>query len=231
MSAREIALDTETTGLDPVKGGHRIVEIGCVEMRNRVRTGNVFHVYIDPERDMPEEAFRIHGLSSHFLKGKSKFADIAVDFVAFLEDSPLVIHNAPFDLKFLNFELEKIGFPALGTERKIIDTVQVARQKFPGAPASLDALCKRFNIDLTSRTKHGALLDAELLADMYLELFGGAQSNLEFARDAFASGLNAGVARPVKEARPHTATAEELEAHATFLTKIKNALWPQFSEA
>lgn len=227
---RQIALDTETTGLDPVKGGHRIVEIGCVEMINRVRTGRVFHTYLDPSREMPDEAFRIHGLSTHFLKGKAKFADVAVDFLAFLDDSPLVIHNATFDLKFLNFELGMIGFPALGPGREVIDTLMVARQKFPGAPASLDALCKRFNIDLSTRTKHGALLDAELLADMYLELMGGAQSSLEFAQKALA-GANSLEKIAYKEARLHDASAEEIESHTEFLKKLKTPLWLELSSS
>ena len=227
---RQIALDTETTGLDPVKGGHRIVEIGCVEMVNRVRTGRVFHTYLDPSREMPDEAFRIHGLSTNFLKGKAKFADVAVDFLAFLEDSPLVIHNAAFDLKFLDFELGMIGFPALAPGREVIDTLMVARQKFPGAPASLDALCKRFNIDLSTRTKHGALLDAELLADMYLELMGGAQSSLEFILKTSADG-SAQEAISYKEPRLHEPTAEEIAAHAAFIQKLKSALWLELSSS
>jgi DNA polymerase-3 subunit epsilon len=227
---RQIALDTETTGLDPVKGGHRIVEIGCVEMINRVRTGRVFHTYLDPSREMPDEAFRIHGLSTNFLKGKAKFADVAVDFLAFLDDSPLVIHNAAFDLKFLDFELGMIGFPALGPGREVIDTLMVARQKFPGAPASLDALCKRFNIDLSTRTKHGALLDAELLADMYLELMGGAQSSLEFAQKILA-GANAQEKTAYKEPRLHEASAEEMASHTEFLKKLKTPLWLELSSS
>ena len=225
---RQIALDTETTGLDPVKGGHRVVEIGCVEMFNRMRTGRVFHTYLDPSRDMPDEAFRIHGLSAQFLKGKPKFADVAVDFIAFLEDSPLVIHNATFDLKFLDFELSLIGFPALAPGREVVDTLLVARQKFPGAPASLDALCKRFNIDLSTRTKHGALLDAELLADMYLELMGGAQSSLELAQRTSATGQGQNK-NMVKEIRMHVPTQEELEAHAEFIKKLKSPLWLELS--
>lgn len=227
---RQIALDTETTGLDPVKGGHRIVEIGCVEMINRVRTGRVFHTYLDPSREMPDEAFRIHGLSTNFLRGKAKFADVAVDLISFLDDSPLVIHNAAFDLKFLDFELGLIGFPALGPGREVIDTLMIARQKFPGAPASLDALCKRFNIDLSTRTKHGALLDAELLADMYLELMGGAQSSLEFAQKTLV-GSNAQEKTLYKEPRLHEPTVEEGELHAEFIKKLKNPLWLELSSS
>jgi DNA polymerase-3 subunit epsilon len=221
---REIALDTETTGLDPAKGGHRIVEIGCVEMINRVRTGNVFHSYLDPERDVPNEAYKIHGLSGPFLRGKPKFTEVATEFLAFIDDAPLVIHNAGFDLKFVNFELAICGFAAVDGGRTIVDTLNIARQKFPGAPASLDALCKRFNIDLSTRTKHGALLDAELLADMYLELMGGSQSSLEFASKK-NSGQQLKEATSYKEPRPHAATQEEEAAHEEFIKKIKNPLW------
>lgn len=222
---REIALDTETTGLDPVKGGHRLVEIGCVEMINRVRTGNVFHVYLDPLREVPEDAQRIHGLSTQFLKGKPLFSAIAVDLMDFVADSPLVIHNAAFDLKFLNFELSLCGMGPLDDERTIIDTVLIARQKFPGAPASLDALCKRFNIDLSTRTKHGALLDAELLADMYLELMGGAQAKLVFAEQQKENTQATQARQSIKPPRAHAPTLEEEEAHIAFLKKIKDPLW------
>lgn len=221
---REIALDTETTGLDPVSG-HRVVEIGCVELKNHVRTGRNFHVYLNPERDMPQEAYRIHGLSSDFLANKPKFAEVVTDFLAFLEDSPLVIHNAGFDLKFLNWELRLLGFSPFGKERSIIDTVQIARSKFPGAPASLDALCKRFSIDLSARTKHGALLDAELLSDVYLELMGGAQGALELASDAAKALMLAASGRTFKEPREHTPSDAEKAAHEEFLKKLKGALW------
>lgn len=201
-----------------------MVEIGCVEMINRVRTGNVFHSYLDPERDVPNEAFKIHGLSGPFLRGKPKFGDVATEFLAFIDDSPLVIHNAGFDLKFINFELAICGFAAIDGGRTIVDTLNIARQKFPGAPASLDALCKRFNIDTSTRTKHGALLDAELLADMYLELMGGSQSSLQFAsKKNNAEQLKEGAS--YKEPRPHTTTPEEELAHAEFLKKLKNPLW------
>lgn len=220
---REIALDTETTGLDPASG-HRIVEIGCVEMINRIRTGRVFHAYLDPERDMPEAAFKVHGISSEFLKGKPKFPDVAEEFIQFIADSTLVIHNAEFDLKFLNHEMmliEQAGIPF----SRAIDTVRIARAKFPGSPANLDALCRRFNIDLSKRDLHGALLDANLLAEVYLELTGGRQATLleENRKSLSASAIH--VERKFHEARNFPPSAEELEAHQRFVEKIKNAIW------
>jgi DNA polymerase III subunit epsilon len=167
IAMREIALDTETTGLDP-SSGHRVVEIGCVELMGHVRTGNHFHTYLNPERDMPREAENIHGLSSTFLADKPLFKTIARAFLEFIGDDPLIIHNAAFDLKFLNAELNALDLPLIEFARAT-DTVLIARRMFPGSPANLDALCKRFNIDTSARTKHGALLDAELLADVYLE--------------------------------------------------------------
>ena len=221
---RQVILDTETTGFDPATG-HRIVEIGCVEMHARVRTGKTFQAYLNPERDMPEEAFNVHGLSSNFLADKPLFAQVADKLLEFIGEDPLVIHNAQFDMKFLNAELTKIGFPAIPFERAV-DTVGIARRKFPGAPAKLDALCKRFNIDLSARTKHGALLDAELLADVYLELMGGRQEIMQLAPEEaemfIATSLASG---PVRIARAFPATAEELEAHALFLKTIKNPIW------
>ena len=179
MQIRELILDTETTGLDPASGD-RIVEIGCVEVINSVLTGQTFHVYLDPERDMPEEAFRVHGLSRDFLAGKPKFADINPEFLAFVGDARLVIHNAEFDMKFINAELKRCGSPPLGMDR-VIDTLALARRKHPGASNSLDALCSRYKIDNTRRTKHGALLDAEILAEVYAELMGGRQKVFELA--------------------------------------------------
>lgn len=170
---REIALDTETTGLDP-NDGHRVVEIGCVEIINQSRLGEEFHVYINPERDMPEEAAAVHGLRMDFLGTQPVFKEIVGDFIDFIGDSPLVIHNAGFDMKFLNAELGLLGLDPLPMQRAI-DTVQMARIRFPGAPASLDALCKRFGVDNTVRVKHGALLDAQLLAEVYLHLLGDRQ--------------------------------------------------------
>lgn len=179
MQIRELILDTETTGLDPASGD-RIVEIGCVEVINSGLTGQTFHVYLDPERDMPEEAFRVHGLSRDFLAGKPKFADISTEFLAFVGDARLVIHNAEFDMKFINAELKRCGSSPLGMDR-VIDTLAIARRKHPGASNSLDALCSRYKIDNTRRTKHGALLDAEILAEVYAELMGGRQKVFELA--------------------------------------------------
>ncbi|MBF0252029.1 MAG: DNA polymerase III subunit epsilon, partial [Alphaproteobacteria bacterium] len=195
---REIALDTETTGLNP-KSGHRVVEIGCVEMVNHIATGEVFHVYINPERDMPEEAFRVHGLSEAFLRDHPVFAKVVDDFLEFVGDAPLVIHNAAFDMGFLNAELEKAGRPKLEMARAV-DTVQIARKKFPGAQANLDALCKRFGIDNSNRELHGALLDARLLADVYLELMGGRQTGLGLGvEDAFETTSATAQARKKRE--------------------------------
>ena len=179
MLIREIILDTETTGLDP-STGDRIVEIGCVEVINSIATGQTFHAYLDPERDMPDEAFRVHGLSRDFLAGKPKFADIAAQLAEFLADARLVIHNAEFDMKFINAELARCDLPAVGMDR-VVDTLAIARRKHPGASNSLDALCARYKIDNSRRTKHGALLDAEILAEVYAELMGGRQKTLELA--------------------------------------------------
>lgn len=227
---REIVLDTETTGFDPVSGD-RLVEIGCLELINHVATGRTFHVYLNPERDMPEAAFRVHGLSSEFLSDKPKFAEVVEKFVEFIADSPLVIHNAEFDMKFLNFELEKLGRKAMPIQRAV-DTVKIARQKFPGSPASLDALCKRFNIDNSSRTLHGALLDAQLLAEVYLELLGGRQAGLvleaeEISADLVTVQTGAANGKTYRAPRPHAATEAELEVHAKFIAKIKDAVWLQ----
>lgn len=227
---REIALDTETTGFDP-ETGHRVVEIGCVEMRGRVRTGNFFHCYLNPQRAMPAEAFAVHGLSDQFLADKPLFAAEAQRFLDFIADSPLVIHNAQFDMKFLNAELKRVALPPLSMERAV-DTVMIARRKFPGAPAKLDALCKRFNIDLSARVKHGALLDAELLADVYLELMGGRQEVMQLAAISVnvevtvtEDGVAAAPAEPLWPARSFPPSAEELAAHEVFVAKLKNPIW------
>ncbi len=228
---REIVLDTETTGFDP-HAGHRIVEIGCVELINHLPTGEVYHQYVNPERDMPEEAFRVHGLSNEFLADKPVFAEIVGDFMSFLGDARLVIHNAEFDMRFINAEIGKLGFPALPMSRSL-DTVAMARKKFPGAQASLDALCRRFDIDNSNRTFHGALLDAQLLADVYLELIGGRQPGFELGATANKgiqqeqSGQAARAAeRTHRPARLHQPGPDELAAHQAFLEKkIKNALW------
>jgi DNA polymerase-3 subunit epsilon len=220
---REIVLDTETTGLDPA-AGHRIVEIGCVELSNHVPTGRTFHVHVNPEMAMPEEAFRIHGHSDAFLADKPKFAAVAGDFLAFVGDAKLVIHNAAFDLGFLNAELRRVALPPFLAGRAV-DTVGMARSRFPGAPANLDALCRRFGIDNSARTKHGALLDAELLAEVYLELIGGRQPGLGLVRAAAAALTAAPADRPRREPRPHAATEAELAAHRAFLADIADPIW------
>lgn len=228
---REIALDTETTGLDPY-GGHRIVEIGAVEMIGHIRTSNHFHVYLNPQRDMPKEAQRIHGISEEFLKDKPLFHSVASAFREFMGDSPLVIHNANFDMKFINFEFEKVGFPKIPMSQTV-DTVVMARKMFPGSPANLDALCKRFNIDLSKRVKHGALLDAELLADVYLELKGGRQAGLELSNGnttAELVGANGETdAKSVMPARQFKPTEDELRAHRQLLETMKgDPIWNEY---
>jgi len=221
---REIVLDTETTGLDPASG-HRIVEIGCVELINHVATGQNFHRYLNPERDIPEEAQAIHGLSAEFLAKHPPFAAIVDDLLAFLADSPLVIHNADFDMKFLNWELTLLRRPALPRDRAL-DTVQMARRRFPGAPASLDALCRRFAIDNSARDKHGALLDAELLASVYLELIGGREPGLALsARPTGRDSTRPDQPRAPHPARPHAPSATELAAHAALVDRLPDALW------
>ncbi|MBO0332742.1 DNA polymerase III subunit epsilon [Sneathiella sp. CAU 1612] len=222
---REIVLDTETTGFEPAEGD-RIVEIGCIELINHIPTGETYHRYINPERDMPEAAFKVHGLSAEFLKGHNVIAEEIDEFLAFIGDDPLVIHNAAFDMKFLNAELSRLGRPVLPMSRSI-DTVAMARQKFPGAQANLDALCRRFGIDNSARTKHGALLDAELLAEVYLELIGGRQRGLSLEESG--AQMSATVAREVRPPRPHSASDAERAAHAAFLEKIKDPLWRQTS--
>lgn len=225
---REIAFDTETTGLDP-EVGHRIVEIGCVEMIGHIRTGRVFHCYINPEREMPKEAEAVHGLSSHFLSDKPRFSEIAKDFLEFIEDSHLVIHNAGFDMKFINHELFLAEHPTIAFERAV-DTLPLARQKFPGQPNSLDALCRRFNVDLSLRTKHGALLDAELLADVYLELRGGRQTSLGLTSTTALSDPLQEAMETIKVDIPERhfePSADELARHRSFIEKLKNPMWLQ----
>jgi len=221
---REIVLDTETTGLDPLVG-HRVIEIGCVELINHIATGNTFQTYLDPERDVPAEAAAVSGLTTEFVKGKPKFAERVDDFLAFVGDSPLIAHNANFDLGFINAELTKAGRQKLPAENTI-DTVLLARRKFPGAPASLDALCRRFNIDLSGRVKHGALLDAQLLSKVYLELIGGREPGLLLgAAAANRSDLRPTEVREPRPIRPHAPTPDEVSAHQVFLKKIKNPIW------
>ncbi len=218
---REIVVDTETTGLSPA-AGHRIVEIGCLELVNHVPTGSVFHEYLNPERSVPEEALRIHGLTDEFLAAKPSFEAVADAFLEFVAGSRLIIHNAEFDLGFLNAELARAGRGAL--RNGVVDTVALARKKYPGGQASLDALCRRFAIDNSERTKHGALLDAELLAEVYLELIGGRQPGLTFGtRAAVVEDAAAGL--PRREPRRHEPTADELAAHEAFLDTLENPVW------
>lgn len=222
---REIVLDTETTGLDPV-AGHRVVEIGCVELVNHLPSGRVFHKYINPQRDMPVEAFNVHGLSEEFLRQHPLFDAIAQEFLDFVADSTLVIHNADFDMKFLNWELKQLGHPVFPKDRAI-DTVAMARRRFPGSPANLDALCRRFEIDNTARTKHGALLDAELLAEVYLELIGGREPGLALGPKSAGGGAAASAPRQrqARPARPHAPSEDELAAHAAFIGGLAKPLW------
>jgi len=222
---REIVLDTETTGFDPFTGD-RMVEIGCVELIGGLRTGKNFHTYLNPGRDVPDAAFRVHGISTEFLKDKPIFSQKIDEFLEFIAGDPLVIHNAAFDMKFVNYELSLCGFPALPFERAI-DTVMIARKKFPGAQASLDALCKRFSIDLSGREKHGALLDAELLADVYLELLGGRQSimGLDVAVVEIAESIAIQQSGEKLEARTFLLSEEEEQAHAAMAARLKDALW------
>lgn len=224
---REIIFDTETTGLDPRKGD-RLVEIGCIEMINRVPTGQVYHAYFNPQRDMPAEAEAVHGLSASFLADKPLFAEKCAELLDFIADSPLVAHNAGFDFSFLNFELEQCGLVPVCHSR-MVDTVKIARMRHPGAKLSLDALCTRYGIDRSHRTRHGALLDAELLAQVYVELTGGRQIGLELA-GATADPIVAAVTTVVRTrifrpARPHGPSEAELAAHSAFLEGIKNPLW------
>jgi DNA polymerase-3 subunit epsilon len=227
---REIIFDTETTGLDP-RSGDRLVEIGCIELINRTESGRVFHAYFNPERDMPAAAEAVHGLSAHFLSDKPLFGARVDDLLAFLDDAPLVAHNAPFDFGFVNAELARVGHPPLAPAR-MIDTVAIARKLHPGAKHSLDALCTRYGIDRSHRVKHGALLDAELLAHLYIEMTGGRQIGLSLAKivadsadmpAATVTTPHAG--RPYREPRPHAAPADELARHDAFVATLTNPLW------
>jgi DNA polymerase III subunit epsilon len=218
---REIVLDTETTGMDPVKGD-RLVEIGCVELMNHLPTGRTYHVYLNPERDIPAEATAVHGITNEFVKDKPTFGEAVGDFMNFIGDARLVIHNAEFDLKFLNAELKTFGFPSLDAKRTT-DTVRMAREKFPGSPANLDALCRRFGIDNSSRTYHGALLDSQLLAEVYLELLGGRQRGLaitpEKIREETATHA-APVVRIFRTPRDFPASVEEVAAHEAMMKAL-----------
>jgi DNA polymerase-3 subunit epsilon len=226
---REICLDTETTGLDP-KDDHKIIEIGCVELINKVKTGNNYHVYVNPKRDVPEGAFKVHGISTEFLTDKPEFKKIAQDFINFIKDSKLIIHNAAFDMKFINFELRQCGLEII--ERNVvIDSLQMARNKFPGAGNTLDALCKRFGIDTSKRTKHGALLDAELLCEVYLELTGGNQYSMFGNGDGDQDGLGfdpkKNIANKVKiPYRDFPLSEDESRLHQEYIKKnLKENSW------
>jgi DNA polymerase-3 subunit epsilon len=227
---REIVLDTETTGLDP-SDGHRIIEIGCVELIDHYPTGSSKQFYLNPERDVPMESQRVHGITGEFLEGKPLFAEIVEELLAFLGDAPLVIHNASFDLKFLNHELNRTGHGLLSYGRAI-DTIEIAKTKMPGARYSLDELCKRFNIDLSVRTKHGALLDAELTAQVYLELIGGRQKLLSLTPgDIDLAVVEIRPARQRPDPLPLRITAEEAAAHTAFVAKElgDTPLWLQIA--
>ena len=228
---REIVFDTETTGLSPA-GGDRMVEIGCIEMIGRVETGRHFHCYFNPERSMPGEAEAVHGLSTTFLSDKPRFADKVAELLEFIGDSQLVAHNAGFDFGFLNHELNNCGHPPVCMTR-MVDTLGLARTRHPGAKHSLDALCSRFGVDRSHRVKHGALLDAQLLAQVYIELTGGRQIGLGLADDVPASNVAASsepaLARPYREPRAHFASDAELARHAGFLARIANPLWQRFT--
>jgi|SRR6185369_6069659 DNA polymerase-3 subunit epsilon len=228
---REIVFDTETTGLDP-GSGDRMVEIGCIEIFNRIETGRTFHAYFNPEREMPFGAEAVHGLTTIFLSDKPLFSDKAEELLEFIGDAPLVAHNASFDFAFMNFELERCGRPPVSMSR-MVDTLTLARTRHPGAKHSLDALCVRFGIDRSQRVKHGALLDAQLLAQVYVELTGGRQIGLGLVADTAAIHVNPAsrpvVTREPRPARPHFAAVEELERHRAFIAKLVNPLWARFA--
>ena len=233
---REIALDTETTGISP-SDGHRIIEIGALELMHHLPTGRKLHLYINPERDIDDGAVAVHGITSNFLADKPVFADIVDEFQAFIVDDPLVIHNANFDMGFINAELKRLDRPALPMAQSI-DTLMMARKKFPGAQANLDALCRRFDIDNSHRDLHGALVDADLLAAVYIELLGGRQPGLSLEPDIQTQTVDQGAqnsmdpgstfhldAKPMRPIRAHAPTTKELRAHAKFLEELKNPIW------
>jgi DNA polymerase-3 subunit epsilon len=222
VTLREVIVDTETTGLDPAE--HRLVELAAIELVNHLPTGRRFQRYLNPERAVLEESFRIHGLSDAFLADKAKFAQVVDEFLAFIGDATLVAHNADFDIGFINAELARLKLPSIDRARAL-DTVTLARRKFPGQPASLDALCQRFAIDNTMRTLHGALLDAELLADVYIELLGGRQSTMLLVAASSAPDQAAITLRPMRQPRPHAPLPEEVLAHQELLKSLKQPLW------
>ena len=228
---RELVMDTETTGLDPADG-HRIVEIGAVELINHIPTGQTYHQYINPQRDMPVEAFNVHGLSQEFLSDKPLFGEIAEDFLAFVGDATLIIHNAGFDMKFLNAEISTVGLQLIPAEQ-VVDSLTIARKKFPMGPNSLDALCKRFGVNNSMREKHGALLDSELLAEVYLELIGGRQTALSLVEETSETKTSTRTlanARPRPHALPHRLSDSERQAHAELIEKLgEKAIWRQYN--
>lgn len=227
---REIVLDTETTGLDP-KTGDRVVEIGCVELKNHFPSGRTFHHYLNPERDMPKAAFDVHGLSTEFLADKPLFSDLVDDFLGFIEDAVLVIHNASFDVAFLNMELERVNRPRISMDR-VVDTLALARRKHPGAQNNLDALCKRYKIDHFNREKHGALLDSEILAQVYAELIGCTQANLAFAQkeEIIIRDTTVIYQADVRATTlPSQLTQDELDRHKAFIEDLgEDAIWKQY---
>jgi DNA polymerase-3 subunit epsilon len=229
---REIVLDTETTGLDPYQG-HRLIEVGCIELVNRFPTGQTFHRYLNPQRDVPAEAFAVHGLSLEFLKNKSLFGDIAAELIDFIGDAPLVAHNASFDLGFLNAELERVNLPALSRDR-LVDTLLLARRKYPGGSNRLDDLCQRFGIDNGRRTKHGALLDAELLAEVYLELIGARQAQLGLVSATLAPVAATLSSRTMRQRpfalAPRLSDAERAAHGALIATLGPKAIWNQYPQ-
>lgn len=218
---REIIFDTETTGLDPDQG-HRIVEIGCIELVNLVPTGNIFHQHLNPERDIPAEATRIHGLTEEFLKDHPVFKEISQKFLDFIGEATLVAHNAEFDMRFINWELNNAGHQKIPMSRTV-DTLQLARSRFPGSPNNLDALCKRLGVDNSNRTKHGALLDSEILAAVYLELRGGKQAGLELVQQKTNATVK--LEKKIRAPRSFSPSREELEAHEKFILTLKEPLW------
>jgi len=230
---REIVFDTETTGLDPYQG-HRLIEIGCIELVNRIPSGQHFHRYVNPERDIPEEAFAVHGLSLEFLRDKPRFSEICKELIEFIGDAPLVAHNASFDLGFLNAELERCK-KLLLTRDRLVDTLMLARRRHPGGSNRLDDLCARYGIDNSRRTKHGALLDAELLAEIYVELIGGRQASLilvEAGHEAASAGNRAIIVPPRQAPLPPRLSDAEREAHAAFIATLgSNAIWLDYQPA
>ncbi len=231
---REIVLDTETTGLDP-HDGHRMVEIGCIELINHIPTGNTWHYYLHPERDIPAESTAVHGITNEKVKDAPTFAQVVGSFSDFISGARLVIHNAEFDIKFLNYQMKEFGYPPIKLT-DVVDTLLIARKKFPGQPANLDALCRRFNIDLSGREFHGALLDAQLLADVYLELSGGRQHGLELGQNSKSnsSSIKNGstaqvqkIERVHRPARSFPVSADEQNAHDQMVQKLKDAVWTQ----